>query len=413
MPTQEHVVIVGGGQAGARTATQLRRKGFTGTVTILAAEQELPYERPPLSKEYLKGEQPFEKAQVHPEQWYADNEVDLRLGARVVGLDPAAHEVTLRDGTTVGYDTLVLATGSIPRKLKIDGSDADGVFYLRTRRNSEAIRGTFGEGRRLAVIGGGWIGLEVAAAAVGAGTHVTVVEAADLPLERVLGPDMARVYAEAHRAHGVDLRLGAGVEAIETRDGAVTGVRLSDGSTVQADAVVIGVGARPDTMLAEKAGLAVADRDAGDGVLVDASLRTSDPDIYAVGDIANVDHPVLGHRSRVEHWHSALQHPKVVAAKIVGEKARFEDLPYFYSDQYDLGMEYVGDARGDEQVVTRGDVDGHTFLAFWVDGERRIRAAMAVNTWDVLDQVKPFILDGTPVDTARLADPDVPLGEWA
>lgn len=413
MPTQEHVVIVGGGQAGARTATQLRRKGFTGTVTILAAEQELPYERPPLSKEYLKGEQPFEKAQVHPEQWYADNEVDLRLGARVVGLDPAAHEVTLRDGTTVGYDTLVLATGSIPRKLKIDGSDADGVFYLRTRRNSEAIRGTFGEGRRLAVIGGGWIGLEVAAAAVGAGTHVTVVEAADLPLERVLGPDMARVYAEAHRAHGVDLRLGAGVEAIETRDGAVTGVRLSDGSTVQADAVVIGVGARPDTMLAEKAGLAVADRDAGDGVLVDASLRTSDPDIYAVGDIANVDHPVLGHCSRVEHWHSALQHPKVVAAKIVGEKARFEDLPYFYSDQYDLGMEYVGDARGDEQVVTRGDVDGHTFLAFWVDGERRIRAAMAVNTWDVLDQVKPFILDGTPVDTARLADPDVPLGEWA
>lgn len=412
MATQEHVVIVGGGQAGARTATWLRKKGFTGQVTILAAEQEVPYERPPLSKEYLKGEKPFEKAQVHPEQWYADNDVDLRLGTRVTGLDPAAHEVTLKDGSTVAYDKLVLATGSIPRKLKIDGSDADGVFYLRTRKNSEAIRDTFGEGRRLAIIGAGWIGLEVAAAAVAAGTQVTVIEAADLPLVRVLGPEMATVYADAHRAHGVDLRLGAGVEAITAQDGKVTGVRLADGETVAADAVVIGVGARPDTMLAEDAGLAVADRDAGDGVLVDASLRTSDPDIYAVGDIANVDHPVLGHRSRVEHWHSALKHPRVVAANIVGEEARFEDLPYFYSDQYDLGMEYAGDATGEEQVVTRGDVDGHKFLAFWVDGERRIRAVMAVNTWDVLDKVKPFILDGTPVDLAQLADVDVPLGEW-
>lgn len=411
--SEEHVVIVGGGQAGARTATNLRKKGFTGKVTILAAEQEVPYERPPLSKEYLKGEKPFEKARVQPQQWYADNDVDLRLGTRVIGLDPAAHEVTLKDGSTLAYDKLVLATGSVPRKLRIEGSDADGVLYLRTRRNSDAIRDTFGEGRRLAIVGGGWIGLEVAAAAVAAGTQVTVVEMAELPLIGPLGREMAQLYADTHRSHGVDLRLGVGVEGLTTEDGAVTGVRLGDGSVVEADAVVIGVGARPDTQLAEEAGLALADRDAGDGILVDASLRTSDPDIYAVGDVANVDHPVLGHRSRVEHWHSALQHPKVVAANLVGEQAQFEELPYFYSDQFDLGMEYTGDARGDEQVVTRGDVEGHKFLAFWVDDQRRIRAAMAVNTWDVLDKIKPFILDGTPVDLAKLADPEVALGEWA
>lgn len=405
----EHVVIVGGGMAGARTATQLRKRGFGGRVTILGAERELPYERPPLSKEYLKGEKPFEKALVHPEQWYADKQVDLRLGTRVTALAPDRHEVTLQEGGTVGYDKLVLATGSVPRKLKLPGTDAEGVHYLRTRKNAEAIRDTFGEGRRLVVVGGGWIGLEVAAAAVGAGTQVTVVEVADLPLLGVLGPEMAEVYADAHRSHGVHLRLGVGIEEVMTEDGRATGVRLSGGETIEADAVVIGVGARPDVRLAEGAGLQV-----GNGVLVDASLHTSAPDIYAIGDLAEVDHPVLGRRIRVEHWHSALEHPKVVAADIVGEDARFDALPYFYSDQYDLGMEYVGWApQGEyERVVTRGEVDDHKFLAFWVDAEQRIRAAMAVNTWDALDAITPLIVAGSRVDLARLTDPEVPVGDW-
>lgn len=393
--TPDSVVIVGGGLAGAKTAEALREQGYAGPVTLLAAEDELPYERPPLSKAYLAGKDGFEKAVVHPEEWYAEHDVVLRRGAQVTALDRAAHEVELADGTRLPYGALVLATGSEPRSLPIPG--AGTALTLRTRSDSDRIRATFGEGKRLVVIGAGWIGLEVAAAAREAGTDVVVLEAAELPLLGVLGPEMGAVFAQLHRDHGVDLRLGARIAEVTP-----SGVRLEDGEEIAADAVVLGVGVRPRTELAEAAGL-----DVDNGVLVDPSLRTSDPDIFAVGDIAHHDHPVLGRRIRVEHWATALHQPATAVAALLGGDAAYDRLPYFFSDQYDLGMEYVGHATRDDtaRVVVRGDLDGREFVAFWLDGEDRILAAMNVNVWDVPDEVKPLIVARTVVDPDRLADP--------
>jgi NADPH-dependent 2,4-dienoyl-CoA reductase/sulfur reductase-like enzyme len=314
------VVVIGGGLAGAKTVEALREQGYDGEIGQVTAERHLPYERPPLSKSYLAGESAFDDAVVHPAQWYQDNHVDLRTGVRATSVDAAAHRVLLDDGDSLGYDKLVLATGAVPRRLPVAGADADGVYYLRTRDDSDAIRSVFGEGRRLVVIGGGWIGLEVAAAARGAGTEVTLVEAAELPLLGVLGKELATVFADLHRAHGVRLRLSATVEEFTTDGGRVAGVRV-DGETIPADAVVVGVGVAPDVTLAESAGLAV-----DNGVLVDACLRTSDADIYAVGDIANHDHPLLGRRVRVEHWATALNQPAVaVAALLGGDAAKIPD----------------------------------------------------------------------------------------
>ena len=379
----ESVVIVGGGLAGAKTAEVLRERGYEGAVTLLAAEDELPYERPPLSKGYLMGKDGFDKAVVHPQEWYAERDVDLRLGTEVTAIDRDAHEVELGDGTRVPYGVLVLATGSEPRALDIPGAKP---LTLRTHADADRIKATFGEGKRLLVVGGGWIGLEVAAAAREAGTDVTLVEGAEQPLLGVLGPEMGKVFADLHREHGVDLRLGS-----------------TDLSGIEADAVLVGVGVRPRTELAEAAGLEV-----DNGVLVDSSLRTSDPDIYAVGDIANHDHPVLGRRIRVEHWATALNQPAAAAAAILGEDAAYDRLPYFFSDQYDLGMEYVGHATREDtaRVVVRGDVDKREFVAFWLDDQDRILAAMNVNVWDVPDEVRPLIVDRTVVDPDKLADPD-------
>jgi 3-phenylpropionate/trans-cinnamate dioxygenase ferredoxin reductase subunit len=260
------------------------------------------------------------------------------------------------------------------------------------------------------IIGAGWIGLEVAAAARTAGTDVTVVEMAELPLLAVLGPELAQVFADLHREHGVDLRLGATLEQITVGGGRATGARLGDGTTVAADAVVVGVGVSPDVALAEAAGLAI-----DNGVLVDAALRTSDPDIYAVGDIANHDHPTLGSRVRVEHWAAALNQPVTAARAMLGQDTSYTELPYFFSDQYDLGMEYIGHATPGSytQVVVRGDTKTREFVAFWLDGADRILAAMNVNVWDVIDEIKPLIVARTPVDPAKLADPDTAIGDAA
>jgi 3-phenylpropionate/trans-cinnamate dioxygenase ferredoxin reductase subunit len=401
MSEPSSVVIVGGGLAGAKTAEALRARGYAGPVTVLAAESEPPYERPPLSKGYLAGSAEFAEALVHPAEWYGEHDVELRLGAEVTAIHPQSREVELADGSRLGYGALVLATGSAVRTLPIPG--AERALTLRDHRDADAIRATFGDGNRLVVIGAGWIGLEVAAAARENGTEVTVLEAAELPLLAVLGPQMAAVFAALHREHGVDLRLG--VQVAEVGDGAV---RLADGSEFPADAVVIGVGARPRTELAEAAGLAV-----DNGVLVDAALRSSDPAIFAVGDIANHDHPVLGRRVRVEHWATALNQPATAAAAILGGVAGYTELPYFYTDQYDLGMEYIGSVpRGaDARVVVRGDLAGREFVAFWLDGDDRILASMNVNVWDVVDEVKPLIADRTPVDPAKLADPQAPFAE--
>ena len=400
----ESIVVVGGGLAAAKGVEALRDSGFDGSLTVIAAEDELPYERPPLSKGYLTGAAPFADAIVHSAEWYSEHDVDLRLGVRATGLDISAHEVTLDDDTTLSYSKLLLAMGASARLLDVPGSVAENVLYLRAHKDSDAIRDSFGKDRHLVIVGGGWIGLEVAAAARQADTEVTVVARTEAPLQGALGHDMGKVFGDLHREHDVDLRMNLEVAEIISDSGRVSGVVLSDGSPVPATAVIGGIGALPNLQLVLGSGLEV-----GDGVWVDASLRTSDPDVYAVGDVANHDHPLLG-RIRVEHWANALNQPATAVAAMLGEKVTYDELPYFFSDQYDLGMEYVGYAPPGsyDQVVVRGNLTRRQFVAFWLDTEHRIRAAMNVNVWDVVDEVKPLILEGRQVDPERLADPAIP-----
>ncbi|MBN3508585.1 FAD-dependent oxidoreductase [Mycolicibacterium septicum] len=401
MTTSSTFAIVGGGLAGAKAAEALRDNDFDGHVVLFAAEDQLPYERPPLSKEYLAGKKKLDDFTVDPASWYRDHNVELRLGTQVTAVNAAEHTLALPDGTAVGYDKLLLATGSSSRRPPIPGSDAAGVHYLRTIDDAATLSAALTPGSTLAVVGAGWIGLEVAAGARGRDVNVTVVESARLPLLAALGAEVGEVFAQLHREHGVDLRLDQSVKEVTTDNGTATGLRLGDGSTVTADAVLIAVGAAPNIGLAEKAGLAIADG----GVLVDASLRSSDPDIFAVGDIAAAQHPFFGVRIRTEHWANALKQPAVAAAGMLGKSAEYDELPYFFTDQYDLGMEYVGHAPRYQRVVFRGDVAGREFVAFWVDAESRVLAGMNVNVWDVLDDVKALIRSAEPVDPERIADP--------
>jgi len=407
MANSRTFVIIGGGLGGAKAAEALREKDFDGQIIICAEEDHLPYERPPLSKEFLAGKKSLDDFTVHDSTWYRENEIDLRLNARVLSVDRAAHTVELPDNTRVEYDKLLLATGSRSRRPPIPGSDAAGVHYLRTFEDALALNSALAEGSSLAVVGAGWIGLEVAASARQRGVNVTVVETAKLPLVGAVGEEVGAVFAALHRDHGVDLRLDSEVKQIATADGKATGLRLGDGSSVAADAVLVAVGAQPNIELADQAGLSTGDG----GLLVDASLRTSDHDIYAVGDIAAAEHPLFGSRIRTEHWANALKQPAVAAAGMLGEKAEYTELPYFFTDQYDLGMEYAGYAPTYNRVVFRGDVDGREFVAFWLDADDRVLAGMNVNIWDVLDDVKSLIRSRTTVDPDKLADPQAPLGE--
>ncbi|GAB1815003.1 NAD(P)/FAD-dependent oxidoreductase [Mycobacterium sp. MUNTM1] len=405
MASPTSIVIVGGGLAAAKAVEALRDNNFDGHIVVFADEEHLPYERPPLSKEYLAGKKSLTDFTVRNSDWYRDNNVDLRLSTRVTDLDTSAHTVGLADGTTVGYDKLLLATGSASRRPPIPGSDAGGVYYLRTYEDAVALNSVLTEGASLAVVGAGWIGLEVAAGARQRGVDVTVVEAASQPLLAALGETVGEVFATLHREHGVDLRLQTQVEEITRAGGAATGLRTRDGSTIGADAVLVAVGAKPNTELAEQAGLSMGDG----GVLVDASLRTSDPDIFAVGDIAAASHPLFGARIRTEHWANALKQPAVAVAGMLGTPGEYAELPYFFTDQYDLGMEYAGHAPDSKRVVFRGDVAGREFVAFWLDGEDRVLAGMNVNVWDVLDDVKALIRAQAPVDVDSLCDPQSSL----
>ncbi|RDI54422.1 NAD(P)/FAD-dependent oxidoreductase [Nocardia mexicana] len=406
MTTDSRFVIVGGGLAAAKLAEALRGNDFDGTLTLISEEEHLPYERPPLSKEHLLGKQALADFTTDPGQWYRDHHVEVMLGTTVTAIDRASKTVALPDGSTLPYDKLALATGSRPRRLPIPGADAQGVYELRTIEQSDALIALFGSARRLAVIGAGWIGLEVTAAARAAGVEVTVLEAEQVPLQAALGTEMGEVFADLHRSHGVDLRCGVRVAEITTSGGTATGVRLEDDTVIEADAVLQAVGARPNTELAADAGLAVAG-----GVLVDESLATGDPDIVAVGDIADQQHPVLGQRIRVEHWANALNQPAVAALTMLGKPAAYDRLPYFFTDQYDLGMEYTGYvAPGEEaSVVVRGDTGKREFVAFWLDSGNRVLAGMNVNVWDVTDRIKELIKTGDPVDPQRLADTSTPL----
>lgn len=401
------VVIVGGGLAGGKTAEALREQGFTGAITIVCGEKHLPYERPPLSKEHLAGKKQLPDFTVHDADWYVENAVDLLMGVRATAIETFAHRVTLDDGNTLDYSALVLATGSSSRRPPIPGADAQGVHFLRTIEESDALLEALTAGSRLAVVGGGWIGLEVAASARQRGVEVTVVESAPLPLLAALGPELAQVFADLHRENGVDLRLDSQVAAITTDAGRATGLQLADGAVIEADAVLVAVGATPNIGLAADAELLLADG----GVQVGSGLRTSEPDVYAVGDIAAAAHPLLATRIRTEHWANALNQPAVAAANILGGEVAYTNLPYFFTDQYDLGMEYTGHSAGYTQVVLRGEVAKREFIAFWLDADNRVLAGMNVNVWDVTDDIKALITSRKPVSPERLADVSVPLGQ--
>jgi 3-phenylpropionate/trans-cinnamate dioxygenase ferredoxin reductase subunit len=410
MPDDTSYVIVGASLAGAKAAETLRAEGFTGPIVLVGTEHELPYERPPLSKDYLLGKAERDSIFVHPAQWYADNNIDLRTGVTVTEIDRAAHAVVLADGTRIEYGKLLLTTGSSPRRLTIEGADLSGVHYLRSVGDSDRLKAAFGEGVRVAVIGAGWIGLETAAAARNAGADVTVLEMAELPLLRVLGREVAAVFADLHREHGVDLRFGIQVAAITGEGGKATGVRLGDGSTVPADIVVVGIGVTPNVELAQAAGLKV-----DNGVRVDAGLCSSDPHIYAAGDVASAYHPVLGQHIRVEHWSNALNQGPAAGKSMLGQDIAYDRVPYFFTDQYDLGMEYSGyvEPDGYARVVFRGDVPGREFIAFWLDGADRVLAGMNVNVWDVTDPIQALVRAARPVDPEALADPSADLGSLA
>ncbi|MFD6993414.1 NAD(P)/FAD-dependent oxidoreductase [Streptomyces sp. NPDC059943] len=398
-------VIVGAGLAGAKAAETLREEGFDGPIALLGEESERPYERPPLSKGYLQGKEERETAFVHPSGWYAEHDVDLRMGTTVTAIDPAAHEVALADGSRVGYAKLLLTTGSSPRRLPVPGADLDGVLHLRRFADSDRIKETFESASRVVVIGAGWIGLETAAAARAAGLEVTVLETAELPLLQVLGREAARIFARLHTDNGVELRCGVKVSEITGTDGRATGVLLADGSRLDTDAVIVGVGITPNSQLAAAAGLEI-----DNGIRVDASLRTSQPDIHAAGDVANAFHPLLGKHIRVEHWANALNQPRTAAKAMLGQDVTYDRVPYFFTDQYDLGMEYTGYAEPGtyDQVVFRGSTDTREFIAFWL-AEGRVLAGMNVNVWDVTDPIRDLVTSGRAVDANELADTDVPL----
>ncbi|GAA4861483.1 NAD(P)/FAD-dependent oxidoreductase [Saccharopolyspora cebuensis] len=406
MAKSETFVIVGAGLAGAKGAEALREQGFDGRIVLLGAERRRPYQRPPLSKGYLMGTEDFEVAHVHRPDWYAEHDVELRTRTEVTGLDRAAHRLALADGSALDYDKLLLTTGARPRTLPVPG--AGSALHLRTGLDSERLRATLAQIRRLVVVGAGWLGLEVAAAARTNGVRVSVVDIAELPMQPALGREVGEVFARLHESNGVDFHLATGVEEITTDDGRATGVRLSGGLRLAADAVVVAVGVEPETGLAERAGLRV-----DDGIVVDSALRTEDPDVVAAGDVANAFHPVLGRWLRVEHWATARDQPATAAATMLGGAGRYAELPYAFTDQYDLGMEYLGHAApGDyDQVLFRGDVDRQEFIAFWLDNGR-VLAGMNVNTPDVGHQIGTLISSGAMVDTARLADPDVHLDEF-
>jgi 3-phenylpropionate/trans-cinnamate dioxygenase ferredoxin reductase component len=400
-------VIVGAGLAGASAAEALRQHGFDGRIVLIGDEPEFPYERPPLSKGYLQGAVARDTVFVHPPEWYGQHDIELRLGTAAVGLDVHEHRVVTSAGESIGYERALLAHGSSPRRLTVPGATLPGVHYLRRIGDADALKAGLASAGGIVIIGAGWIGLETAAAARAAGVDVTVVEVAELPLIGVLGPKLARAYADLHRRNGVDLRCGVRVTAITGRDGRAAGVTLADGAVIDGDLVVVGVGITPNTGLAEAAGL-----DVGNGVLVDEHLVTSDPDVFAAGDVANVYYPHLQTHVRLEHWAAALHQGPVAAANMLDIPTAYDRVPYFYSDQYDWGMEYSGYVPGGvaDDVVIRGDLAGGRFIAFWlVDG--RVRAGMNVNVWDVTDAIQDLIRTEHAVGRFLLADATVSLTE--
>ncbi|MBN9150912.1 MAG: FAD-dependent oxidoreductase [Cryobacterium sp.] len=406
MATRKSFIIVGGGLAGVSAAEELRKQGFDGTIQIIGKEPHAPYIRPPLSKGYLNGSDGLDAVFVHPESWYAENNIELLTNTTVYGVNARDHEVTLDGGKPIHYDKLLLATGSSPRLLTIDGAELGGVHYLRTLDDSKELHKELaGGGRKLVLIGSGWIGMEVGATARTLGNDVTILEQVPVPLANAIGDELGMMFHDLHKEHGVDMRMSVVVDKIVGSHGKVAGVQLKDGELIPADLVLIGVGAVPNVALADDAGLVTEN-----GIVVDQAMQSSDPDIFAAGDVANAFHPLANMRLRSEHWANALNEGPAAARGMLGQNESFEDIPYFYTDQYDVGMEYSGYGpmtRG-AKIVYRGDRDKREFIAFWLkDG--RVVAGMNVNVWDVNDQVQRIIREGKEMDEARLTDESVDL----
>ncbi len=402
MREPRNIVIVGAGLAGAKAAQTLREEGYEGSLVLVGDEAERPYERPPLSKEHLRGEVGPDEVYVHDAGFYEDRAIELRTESAVTAIDTGGRTVSLADGQRLPWDRLLLATGAEPRRLGVPGAGLDGVLHLRTLADGRRLQAALGAAGRLVVVGAGWIGSEAAASARQLGVEVTLLERLAVPLENVLGPTVGRLYADLHREHGVEFLAGAALEAIEGT-GRVERVRLAGGRTIDCSAVLVGVGVVPRTQLAEAAGLAV-----DDGVLVDATLRASVPGVYAAGDVANATHPFYRRRVRVEHWANALNQGPAAARNMLGRDEPYDRIPYFFSDQYDVGMEYSGLARGSDEVVLRGDLESRELIAFWL-AEGRVAAGMNINVWDVAEPIQALIRSRAPVDPARLRDPGVPL----
>ena len=400
--SKQTFVIVGASLAGAKAAEELRKLGFDGTLMLVGAENERPYERPPLSKDHLRGESDREKVFVHAQDLYAEQQIELLTGHAAIELDTTTNSLVLDDGRSLSFDKLLLTTGAAPRPISVPGSELEGVHYLRTLADSDALHELLEPGTRLAVVGAGWIGSEVAASAQQKGAEVTLIDPLPLPNERIFGPEIGSFYRDVHAQHGVQLALGESVEAFEG-DGRLSAVRTSSGRTIDCEIALVGIGVAPRVELAGTGGLEL-----DNGVLVTEALQSSAANIYAAGDVANAWHPFFERRIRVEHWANALNQGPAAARAMLGEPVSYERIPYFFSDQYEVGMEYAGFATDWEEVVFRGDRDGGEFLAFWLK-DQRVIAGMNVNVWDVNEHIQALIRSRQQVDTSSLQDADTPL----
>jgi 3-phenylpropionate/trans-cinnamate dioxygenase ferredoxin reductase subunit len=400
--SKQTFIIVGASLAGAKAAEELRARGFDGRLVLIGTEPERPYERPPLTKDYLRGESEREQAFVHAPDFYDAHDIELLTGTTVTAVDVAASRVSLQDGRELSFERLLLSTGAEPRRIPVPGSDLPGIHYLRTLADCDVLRARLDAGGHVVVVGAGWIGSEFAASARQLGLEVTVIDPLPLPNERIFGPEIGRFYRDVHASRGVELLLGEEVVSFEGEQ-ALRRALTNRGRSIECDFAVVGIGVVPRVGLAQGAGLEL-----DNGIVVDAGLRTSAPNVFAAGDVAHAWHPFFSRRVRVEHWANALNQGPAAARAMLGEHVSYDRIPYFFSDQYDVGMEYSGYATEWDEVVFRGDRDGGEFIAFWLSGGHVV-GGMNVNVWDVNEQVQALIRSRERVDVRALTDLDSPL----
>jgi 3-phenylpropionate/trans-cinnamate dioxygenase ferredoxin reductase component len=407
LSASKQIVIIGGGQAGAQAAQSLRLFGYDGAITLVGDEPSLPYQRPPLSKAYMKGEMAEDRLYFKSAAWYEDNKVETLLSQTVEAIDRSAREVRLEHGGHLPYDALIIATGSRPRRLPVEGADLENVFDLRDLADVEHIRPKMIEGRRLVIVGAGYIGLEAAAVARQLDLEVTVLEMEQRALARVTSPVISSFYEALHMKHGVDVRCGARLARLKGKDGALTHAVLASGEEIEADLVLAGIGIIPNIELAQAAGLACRD-----GILVDEDARTNDPRIFAAGDCTVRPLSHYARTGRLESVHNAIEQGKLAAAAIMGKPRPAIDCPWFWSDQYDVKLQIAGLSQGYDQIVLRGDQDAKKFAAFYLKNGRLI-AVDAVNSPPEFLASKKLIMTGAVIAPDQLSDTSVSMKEIA